>query len=63
MTKVKITNESGQVVNGYIDDQYTADQKKKEKLKERLHIAYLLVAITAFSIAIVSQIRKKHGSS
>lgn len=59
MTKVKITNQNGQQVNGYIDEKATNAQIKKEKLKEHLYMIYMIVGITAFSLAIISQIRRK----
>jgi hypothetical protein len=59
MTKVKITNEAGQQVNGYIDNGYTEDQKKRDRFKEKLHITYLLLGIAAFSFALLSHLKRK----
>lgn len=57
MPRVTITDANGKRFQGYVDDGNPADQKKI-KLREHLHTVYLVVAITAFSIAIVFQLKR-----
>lgn len=58
MTKVTITNDKGQKVDGYIDDRSEED-KKKAALRDKLQIIYLLAGIAVFTIGIYSFLKRK----
>ena len=60
MTKVKIVSADGtKQVDGYIDHGKTAAEQKEQKIKERLHTVYLVLAIAFFSMTIYSVLKRK----
>jgi len=58
MTRVTITTDAGQKIIEYLDDSSEVD-KKKQLFKERLYVIYMVLATTAFGIAIHNYLRKK----
>ena len=60
LTKVKIVSADGtKSVDGYIDHGKTEQEKKSQIIKDRMHMLYLGLAITFFSITIYAYLAKK----